>query len=159
MTDLPVLLLIAATLGSGLMAGLFGAFSTFLMKSLAALPAPGGIAAMQSINLLIVRPSFLLVFFGTAACGLAACFTGWSDFTALTRALALAGSLVYLVGCLGVTVAFSVPLNDRLAPVDPESAEGAVMWEFYLSRWTRWNHVRAVATVVSTVLLILSVAV
>ena len=57
--------LIAACVGSGMMAGLFSAFSSFMMKALASLSDSDGIKAMQAINRLIVRPSFLLVFIGT----------------------------------------------------------------------------------------------
>ncbi len=40
----------AAAIGSGLMAGLFFVFSVTVMTALGKLPAPAGIAAMQSIN-------------------------------------------------------------------------------------------------------------
>ena len=39
-----------SALGCGLIAGVFFAFSAFVMKALALLPPAQGIAAMQSIN-------------------------------------------------------------------------------------------------------------
>ena len=47
------------------------------------------------------------------------------DFSVISRiAVGLyAGCLLYLVGTVGVTIAFNVPLNDALAKVQPESAE------------------------------------
>ena len=42
-------------IGCGLMAGLFCAFSNFVMKALASLPPDKGIAAMQSINVTIIN--------------------------------------------------------------------------------------------------------
>ena len=62
---IPLLTLIAA-LGSGLMAGLFFAFSSFIMTALAKLPPEQGIAAMNSINVTILNATFGLAFFGTA---------------------------------------------------------------------------------------------
>jgi uncharacterized membrane protein len=56
-----------AALGCGLVAGVFFAFSTFVMKALARLPAPQGIAAMQSINVIVINPWFMTAFLGTAA--------------------------------------------------------------------------------------------
>ena len=56
----------AAALGCGLMGGLFFAFSVAVMKALGRLPPAEGIAAMQSINVAILNPVFLTVFFGTA---------------------------------------------------------------------------------------------
>ena len=55
---------------SGLMAGLFFAFSTFVMQALGKRPAPTGIAAMQSINATILNPIFFALFFGTAVLSL-----------------------------------------------------------------------------------------
>ena len=57
---------IFSALGCGLMAGTFFAFSVFVMSALARLPAPQGIAAMQSINITVINPVFMLVFMGTA---------------------------------------------------------------------------------------------
>jgi uncharacterized membrane protein len=39
-----------ALLGAAMIAGVFSAFSSFVMPALARLPAAGGISAMQSIN-------------------------------------------------------------------------------------------------------------
>ena len=59
--------LVVSCVGSGMMAGLFASFSTFMMKALGSLERSEGVRAMQAINRLIVRPSFLLVFMGTAS--------------------------------------------------------------------------------------------
>lgn len=57
----------------------------------------------------------------------------------------IVGGGLYLVGTVGVTIVANVPLNDRLAAADPESADTARFWRHYVSRWTRWNHVRTAA--------------
>jgi uncharacterized membrane protein len=140
---------LACALGCGLIAGLFFAFSTCVMKSLGTLPPEHGIAAMQSINVVILNPLFLSVFMGTAvACLFTAVVSvmNWSDSGA---AYLLAGSLLYLVGSLGVTMVFNVPRNNALAAVIPASAEGAALWRDYLSTWTSWNHVRGIASLVA----------
>ena len=62
---LRVLTLISA-LGCGLMAGLFFAFSVSVMKALGRRPPAEGIAAMQSINVVVINPVFMIAFFGTA---------------------------------------------------------------------------------------------
>src|SRR4029079_9599769 len=114
-----------AALGAGLVAGIFFAFSAFIMTALARLPAQGGIAAMQSINVAVLNPVFFAAFFGTAALSLVlaiAALLWWSEPGALYL---LAGSLLYLVGTILVTIVFNVPLNNRLASVAPSSAEGA----------------------------------
>jgi uncharacterized membrane protein len=135
-----------SAMGSGLIAGLFFAFSVFVMTALARLPSAQGIAAMQSINVAILNPLFGVVFTGTAlACVILsiASFFRWGEAGVIYL---LAGSLIYLVGSFLVTLVFNVPLNDTLAAVDPNNAEGADLWTRYNTSWTAWNHVRTVAT-------------
>src|SRR3954466_10852494 len=72
--------LFLAVIGSGLMAGLFFIFSVCIMTALGKLTPAGGIAAMQSINVVILNGIFLTVFMGTAVLCLAlivAWFLGW----------------------------------------------------------------------------------
>ena len=134
-----------AALGSGLMAGLFFVFSVFMMTALARLGAPQGIAAMQSVNVAILNPVFLTVFMGTAVLSLVIAVAAIWNWSADGSGWLLAGSLLYLVGILAVTMLFNVPLNDALAAVDPASGEGAALWERYLDVWVKWNHVRTVS--------------
>ena len=58
---------LVTALGCGLVAGVFFAFSTFVMAALRRLKPEEGISAMQSINILAVTPVFMAVLFGTAA--------------------------------------------------------------------------------------------
>ena len=145
---LPALTFVAA-LGSGIVAGVFFAFSSFVMPGLARLPAAGGIAAMNSINVTAVTPLFMTALFGTAlAClvvGIGAA-TVWGQPGSLWL---VAGGLIYLVGIVLVTIVFNVPLNDALATVDPASANGASLWSRYLDEWVMWNHVRTIAGIAS----------
>ena len=66
MKRMTFVLTFAAAIGTGLMAGLFFIFSATIMSALGKLPAPAGIAAMQSINTTILSPVFLTAFMGTA---------------------------------------------------------------------------------------------
>lgn len=141
---LPALAILAA-LGSGLMAGTFFAFSTFVMKGLGRLPAAQGIAAMQSINVTVLNPWFFAAFFGTALLCLAVGLLALIDWSGRGSALLLAGSLLYPLGTIGVTMVGNVPLNTALAAVAAGSSEGASLWTRYLATWTAWNHVRTVA--------------
>jgi uncharacterized membrane protein len=142
-----------AALGCAMMAGVFFAFSSFVMPALRRLPATQGIAAMQSTNVLAVTPVFMTALFGTAvACvGLAAwAAISWGEGPS---ALVFAGGTLYLVGTIGVTIACNVPLNDRLAKLDPQGADAAGYWDEYVKRWSAWNHVRTVAALAAAALL------
>lgn len=147
------LLTLLAALGSGLIAGVFFAFSTFVMRALARLQPPQGIAAMNAINITVINPWFMAAFLGTAMTCLF--LTGSSLFMwhKPSSGYLLAGSLLYLLGTFLVTMVFNVPRNNALAAVDPASAEGARLWPAYLSSWTAWNHVRTAAALAAAVLL------
>ena len=141
-----VVLTFLCALGSGLIAGVFFAFSAFVMAALGRLPPDQGIAAMQSINVAVINPWFFAAFFGTAAACVVlvvAALFRWSEPGAI---LLVAGSLLYLVGTILVTMLCNVPLNDALAAAQPESAEGAGLWTRYLAAWTAWNHLRTAAS-------------
>ncbi len=146
MNVLADLLTPAAVLGCGVVAGIFFAFSTFVMSALGRLPAKEGIAAMQAINITVLNPWFFAAFFGTAAACLVLAVLALTGWNGAYSAYLIAGSALYLLGTLLVTIAFNVPLNDRLAKVDPESADGAALWTLYLVRWNSWNHVRTAAS-------------
>lgn len=132
-------------LGCGLMAGVFFAFSTFVISGLGRLQPTQGIAAMQSINITAISPLFMAALFGTAAACILLAVSSLLKWHQPGAAYLLLGSLLYLIGTIGVTIVFNVPLNDALARVDPNSTEGANLWANYLTNWTLWNHIRTVA--------------
>ena len=142
--------LLVAALGSGLMSGLFFTFSNFLMKALATLPPNYGSSAMQSINVTIINPWFLMVFLGTAVCSLASLVLAILNWDQPGVGWVLGGAIFYLAGCMVVTVCFNIPLNDQLAAIDPEDSTSFIVWQEYLARWMPWNHVRTVATLGAT---------
>jgi uncharacterized membrane protein len=134
-----------AALGSGVMAGFFFAFSAVIMAALGRLPPAQGIAAMQLINVVVINPLFGGIFFGTGLASVALIAYALFNWQAPGAAYLLAGSLLYLVGTILVTIAFNVPRNNALAAVDPASPAGASLWADYLTTWTAWNHLRTVA--------------
>lgn len=143
--QLLVAVTLIATLGCGLVAGIFFAFSAFVMKALSRLSPGDGVAAMQSINVAVLNPWFLGVFFGTAATCLMALVWSLLRWQEPDAAYLLIGATLYLVGCLFVTIVFNVPKNQSLASVSPGDPGGESQWAIYVSTWTAWNHVRTLA--------------
>ena len=139
-----------AAIGSGVVGGIFYAFSSFVMAALGRLPSAQGAAAMKAINVTVINPVFMLAFMGTAIVCLVlagASLMGWGRSFGI---LILAASVIYLVDCFGVTMLFNVPLNNQLAAVAP--TEEAALWSRYLEVWTAWNHVRTLAPILSAML-------
>ncbi|MGW5558936.1 anthrone oxygenase family protein [Micromonospora sp. NPDC003944] len=139
--------LFAATLTTGLTAGLFAAFAYAVMPGLARTDDRTLVLAMRRINESILNGWF------------AVCFGGALLFTLLAAALHLgagrravlpwvvAALVLYLV-VLGVTAVVNVPLNNVLAragDVDDAADLAALRTRFEVT-WVRGNVVRAVAS-------------
>ncbi|MEV3969926.1 anthrone oxygenase family protein [Streptomyces sp. NPDC050698] len=139
-------LTVLGVLGTGLVAGVFCGFSTFVMRGLGMLPPAQGVAAMKAINVAAVTPPFMVVFLGTAVlCAVIAVvtFVLWPQEGAVEL---LVGSALYLFGSFGLTMVANVPRNDALAELEPGSREAAAYWPSYVREWTLWNHVRTAAS-------------
>ncbi len=149
-------LTIFAALGCGMIGGLLFAFSNFVMRALVQQPPESGIRTMQAINITIINPLFFLVFLGTALASVILAITALPRLSSPSTILLLIGCVLYIVGTFGVTMAFNVPLNNRLAVLDPSTAQAAEFWHEYVSSWTQWNHVRTIAAILASFLLILS---
>ena len=158
MPDAVLVLTLVAALGAALVAGAFFAFSTFVMAALGRVPAPEGIRAMQEINITVINPWFMTALFGTGVACLAVVVAALADWDDSYGPYLIAAAALYIVGCIGVTMAFNVPRNNAVARLEPESAEAAGVWGRYLVEWTAWNSVRTVASLAATAALIGGIA-
>lgn len=147
---------LAAAITTALIGGVFLAFSSFVMPALARLAPAEGIRAMQSINILAVRSTFLAWFLGTAAICLIAGAMALTHLHTPAGLFLLLGAAAYLLGCFLVTVVGNVPLNNALAAIDPAAPASAETWSHYLTVWTRWNHLRTIACALASALCIAS---
>ena len=145
MGALYVAVLVLAALGSGLMAGVFFAFSNFVMVALARQAPAEGMRAMQAINVTVLNGTFLTIFLGTGVLSVLAMAVAVLRRDGSGTWCTLLGGAVYLLGSILVTMRGNVPLNDALAAVDPAAPDSARRWSEYVRAWTRWNHVRTVA--------------
>lgn len=138
-----------------LIAGVFLAFSDFVMKSLGALPAPQGIAAMQSINILVFRSVFMVGLF--AICASSIFLIGYTYVTAAQdTGLIVTAGLLYIVTVMIVSIIGNIPLNNKLAALDANSNAAKTLWPQYLVRWVRWNHIRTIGAATSAAMLTLA---
>ena len=140
-----------AVIAGGLVAGVFLAFSDFVMRSLGAAEPAGGIEAMQIINRKVYRSVFLVLVMGMASVCAVLGGVGLFQLSGAGSAWIIGGSGLYLVGVFLVTLVCNVPMNKRLDGMDRRAAETEVYWRVYVARWTMWNHVRTVASAGSTV--------
>ena len=101
---------------------------------------------MQQINKDVFHWSFMGVFFGTPLVCIALLVQAiWGD-TRPGAVYGATGAVVYLIGSFLVTVVGNVPRNDALAAVDSDGTDAEDAWNRFAFVWTRWNHVRTVAS-------------
>ena len=141
--------LVAVTaVGAGVMAGVYFAFSSFVMQGLRQLPPREAIMAMQTINTAAPKGWLMLPLMGTALASVVLTIqavvsreSGWIWL--------FVGAVLYLASFV-LTVAYHVPHNDALGRVDADAAGAAQTWADYVGGWVRWNHVRALTCVAAT---------
>jgi uncharacterized membrane protein len=158
MSDPAFALTFLAALGCALAAGVFFAFSTFVMSGLDRTPPATAVAAMQGINRAAPGPPLMAVLFGTAALSLAAAVVAALGDGGAAGGLTVAGAATYLLGAVGVTMAANVPLNERLDRVDADGPAAATEWPRYEHRWRTWNHVRTLSSLAATAGMIATLA-
>lgn len=153
------LVLVASGILTGMLGGLLFAFSVSVIPGLRELNAKKHIAAMQRINVKIINVGFMLTFLGPSVLLPLATFLhrDSASFPALLTASAL-----HIIGVNGVTIVGNVPLNERLATVSVDTLtemEAEQIRRGYHgqgSPWMRLHHVRTLAAIASTVLVLVA---
>lgn len=148
-----IVIIIAGT-AAALMAGLFYTFSIAVNRGLERVGDREFVMVMRAINSEILNPMFFLGFFGTPLLLLLATYMH-SEEGSTSFIFLLAATVLYFTGVFGVTVAKNVPMNNKLAKLTPETASeeeisGARI--AFEKPWVRWNHVRAVSSVLTVAL-------
>lgn len=136
-------------------AGIIFIFSNTIMRTFSKFDPDIIINVMNELNILIVNPLFVFVFFGglISAYPTAVMMRNPDQFSKPARYYALASTLVFFFGEFLVTLTQNVPRNDALLAVDPESEEGVQYWQNeFLGGWVAWNTARCVFSVIASVL-------
>jgi uncharacterized membrane protein len=154
----PRALTVAGILGAGLVAGVYFAFSTFVMSGLRKLRPEQGLVAMQAINKAAPTPLFMLVLLGTGLLSVVLGVVAIRRVDGPAAGWLLVGAAAYLVSLI-VTIAYHIPHNDALALVDPNSAGAGTAWLNYAGPWVAWNHVRTFAAVAGTTCFVIALRV
>jgi uncharacterized membrane protein len=144
-------------IGCGLLAGVYFAFSAFIMTALRRIEPSQAIASMNSINSTILGSLFMPFFYGTTLASLILAFVGLARPGPGAIAM-LAGGMIYVGGMFLCTILFNVPLNNALGTINAASEEAARVWARYLNDWTFWNHLRTIASTAAGALYVAAIA-
>lgn len=153
-----IAILISALLCS-MVAGLVLTFAIVVMPGIRTLGDLEFLKAFKAIDRVIQnsQPIFMLVWVGSVLVLLASAVLGLWKLEGVDRALLLLACAIYIVGVQLPTVTINIPLNNRLQGQDLDSvseSELLAMTALFESRWVRWNSVRTVFAVLTTVLLL-----
>jgi uncharacterized membrane protein len=147
--------LAAATITTGLSAGLLYAFAVAVMPGIGGVPDTSFVSVMQAINRSIVNPWFLLTFLGGPVLTIGAVISrnvtgGPGPWWPL-----IAATVLVLLSVL-ITAGLNIPLNNALdaaGSLDPAAAR-----EAFESRWVSWNIARTVVSTAAFGFLVLTLA-
>ena len=135
--------LLGATIGAGLLAGLFWSYQISVVRGLADVNDDAYVAAFRAINRRIQNPWFLSVFLGTGPLILAARALNRRRVppvpALITGSLALNGIVV------GITMVGNVPLNNALERSGAQSSDKRDLRARFEGRWNRLNLLRTLA--------------
>ena len=129
--------LVAALVAAGLVAGLFYAYACSVMPGIGRGDDRTFVEAMRGINVAIVNPVFLLTFLGAPLLAGVAIFLNPGP-----RPWVIAG-FACLVAMLVITGVVNIPLNNALESGGDDYAAVRAGFE---AVWVRWNVLRAVVS-------------
>ena len=143
-----------AVISFGFLGGVYFAFSFFVMQSLNKIGHIEAIKAMNSINLVILKSPFMILFFFSSFIALVLFLESLFVYEILSfRGFA---SLVFLAGMFLCTAVKNIPLNDKLASFN-DSLSPEIEWNYYYENWTMWNHVRTASCFLSMTIHLFSI--
>ncbi|GAA2625401.1 MULTISPECIES: anthrone oxygenase family protein [Streptomyces] len=147
--------LVAAAIASGLIAGLFYAFTVAVMPGLARSSDRTTIETMQNINKAILNGWFILAYLGAPLFIAATLVLHAGDSDTRNAVPPLAAALVAYLITMIITARINIPLNNALEQAgspehltDPTSTRQA-----YETPWTRASNWRTVLTTLTLALL------
>ncbi|MFG3254675.1 DUF1772 domain-containing protein [Streptomyces sp. NPDC048172] len=138
--------LMAATLTTGLSAGLYYGFTFAVMPGLRRASDRTFVETMQKINDAILNGWFMLLFMGSLLFILAAGGLHLAGDRHVAVPWIVAGLVLY-VAVLAITIAGNVPLNDALVAggLPDDASRLAELRADFEDTWNRWNGLRTAA--------------
>ena len=153
------IILLIATLTTGLMAGLFYAWSFSVTTGLSKLSDTNYIEAMQSLNKAILNPAFFLIFWGSILSLMLATILHYEQPLSSIFWLLLIATVVYLIGSIAVTFSGNIPLNNSLEIFKLNSSsveEIKLQRTAFESRWNKLNMIRTISSSLAFIVLIIA---
>jgi len=155
--DLFQIALSLATLLCSLVAGLVLTFAIVVMPGIRSMGDRDYLMAFKAMDRVIQnnQPIFMLVWVGSALLVLVSTVWGIWRLDGLDRILLVVAGVIYILGVQVPTAAINIPINNRLQALDLDSSseiELRALAETYETHWLRWNTIRTIVAIATTVL-------
>lgn len=154
--------LLLAVFLTGLSAGLFYAWTVSVIPGTKKISDGSYLETMQAINRAILNPGFHLIFFGSLI--VLALSTIQQYITATDQGfwLLLLATMIYLIGCFGVTILGNVPLNEMLDKIDLtalDETQLSLLRQNYESKWNIFHFIRTAFSTLAFITTLLTISI
>ena len=153
---LQTIILIAATLSTGMMSGIFFTWTNAVKPGIGKLDDFGYLSALKSMNRVILNTQFRALFIAAVILIPIAAALSYSAAPDYLFWLLVAAAIIYELGTFAVTFLGSIPLNRMVENADLSqlSIEGARNLRARVEgRWNRLNRIRTVTSLLAFVVL------
>lgn len=152
-------ILLSALLCS-LVAGLVFTFAIVVMPGIRTLGDLDFLKSFKAMDRVIQNnhPLFMLVWLGSMLALVASTLLGIWQLKGVDQILLIASCLIYLFGVQLPTFTINIPLNNHLQSRDLDAMSDTELMETtaaFDSRWLKWNAIRTVLAILTTVLLLI----
>lgn len=155
--DTQAIIVVLATLLTGLTAGLCFTWNNAVTPGIGQLADIGYLRSFQEMNRSIINPVFILVFFGPVFLQIANIFLFRASSSAVIWMVTVSAAL-YIIGVVLVTIFGNIPLNESLDKTDLMQAsaeELKLLRDKFEIRWNSYHLIRTLCATLSFLLLIL----
>ena len=157
--DLIQFAVLLSALLCSLVAGLVLTFAIVVMPGIRTLGNLDFLRSFKAMDRVIQnnQPIFMLVWLGSVLVLLVSTVLGIWRLEGLDRVLLVVTCVIYIIGVHVPTVMINIPLNNHLQSQDLDTmTESSLLAtsEMFESRWLRWNTIRTVIAILTTVLLL-----
>ena len=155
--DTQAIVVVLATLLTGLTAGLCFTWNNAVTPGIGQLADIGYLRSFQEMNRSIINPVFILVFFGPVFLHIANIFL-FRTSSGTILWMVVASAALYIIGVGLVTIFGNVPLNELLDKTDlmqASAGEIKLLRDKFEVKWNRFHLIRTTSSVLSFLLLLI----
>lgn len=153
------LMVVSAALLCAMVTGLLLGFLIVAMPGIGTLEDRAFLRAFQVMDEVIQdrQPWFMVLWAGSVVAVLGTAVVGIIELEGIDRALSVAAAVVYLLGVQLPTATINIPLNNLVQTLDLAAMDEPFVTTAradFEARWNRWNAIRTVLGMVSTLMLL-----